>query len=43
MEVEQILILPNFSFSGKKTAKDLRHGGQRKKSINMYTAQFKMR
>ena len=43
MEVEKILILPKFAFSGKKTIKDLRYGGQRKKSINMYTAQFKMR
>ena len=33
----------NFVFSGKKTTKDLRHEGERKKSINMYTAQFKMR
>ena len=35
MEVEKILILPNSTFSGKKTTKDLRHGGQRKK-INKY-------
>ena len=35
MEVEKISILPNFTFSGKKTTKDLRHGGQRKK-INRY-------
>ena len=28
---------------GKKTTKELRHGRQKKKSINMYTAQFKMR
>ena len=35
MEVEKILILPNFTFSRKKTTKDLRHGGQRKK-INKY-------
>ena len=35
MEVEKILILPNFTFSRKKTTRDLRHGGQRKK-INKY-------
>ena len=35
MEVYKILILPKFTFSGKKTRKDLRHGGQRKK-INKY-------
>ena len=35
MEVEKILILPNFTFSRKKTTKDLRHGGQREK-INKY-------
>ena len=43
MEVVKILILPNFTFSRKKITKDLRHGGKGKKSINMYTAQFKMR
>ena len=26
----KIVVLPNFTFSGKKTAKGLRHGGQRK-------------
>ena len=35
MEVEKTLILPNSTFSGKKTTKDLRYGGQRKK-INKY-------
>ena len=39
----KIVVLPNFTFSGKKTAKGLRHGGAEKKSVNMYTAQFKMR
>ena len=43
MEAEKILISPNFIFSGNKTTKDLRHGGQRKQSVNMYTTQFKMR
>ena len=32
--MEKILILPNFTFSGKKAMKDLRHGGQ--KNINKY-------
>ena len=35
MEVEKILSLPKFTFSGKNTTNDLRHGGQRKK-INKY-------
>ena len=40
MEVEKILIyISNFTFSGKKAMKDLRHERQRKKSINIFKTQ----